>query len=359
MRPRLKELAWERSVDKLTLVHDPRDLLVLADPDGVVEKLLLLLREGGRTITELSDELGLPIVDTTDTLKALDERRLLENGDHLGGMSGTAAERHSGNLAFFESFGTLERSREDLQQQLSEAHVLVLGTGGPNAHTIPHLCGLGVRKLTLLDRDTVEARHFSGQYLYRWSDIGARKVERAADWARAFDPDMDVATIDSGVEGAGQLAEILADTRPDLVASGIDQPREADLWVNEACVRHNVPYVRGGMGVTQGIVWSVAPGISACRACIPHDPSDPGHHTGPDEPAAARLRDVRPGTHRGIGPVAGLLGSFGAFEIARHLTAFEPPAYAGRPLTIDFAAGCATTLTEWPRDPDCTVCGGK
>ncbi|GAA4532122.1 HesA/MoeB/ThiF family protein [Nonomuraea ferruginea] len=354
MRPRLKTLAWERAGDELRLVYDPRDRLVLPDPDGTVEKLLHLLREGGRTVAELAGELSLPVADVSAAVAALDAERLLEDGDRLGELGPGDAERHFSNLAFLESFGTLGSSREDLLRRLRESHVLVLGTGGLNSNTIPHLAGLGVGRMTLLDRDTVDPRNFARQYLYRWDDVGSRKVARAADWVRAFDPSIEVEAIDLGVESPEQLDELVGRTRPDVVASGIDRPNEIDLWVNAACVRHGVPFVRGGMWVTSGTVWSVAPGVSACRACVPPTAD-------PDAPDLAAIRLYRDGArpNRGIGPVAGLLGAYGAFEVLRYLTGFEPPAYAGRPLIVDFAGGCATSRTEWPRNPDCDVCGGR
>ncbi|MEO3804555.1 ThiF family adenylyltransferase [Nonomuraea sp. B1E8] len=365
MRPQLKDIAWERVGDELRLVYDPRDQLVLSDPDGTVEKLLGLLGEGGRTVAELADELSLDVADVEGAVAAFDDVSLLEDGDRLGRLEPAAAERYFSNLAFFESFSTLGRSREDLQRRLRESHVLVLGTGGLNSNTIPHLAGLGVGRLTLLDRDTVDPRNFARQYLYRWDDIGARKVERAAEWVRAFDPGVEVEAIDADVEGPEQLHELVARTRPDVVASGIDRPNRIDLWVNEACVRNGVPFVRGGISVTTGTVWSVQPGVSACRACVPADPSNPADFDDPEDPAiagaiaATRLFVSKPQPNRGIGPVAGLLGAFGAFEVLRYLTGFEPPAYAGRPLSIDFAHGCATSQDEWPRNPACQACGGR
>ncbi|MFD2357179.1 HesA/MoeB/ThiF family protein [Nonomuraea ferruginea] len=153
--------------------------------------------------------------------------------------------------------------------------------------------------MTLLDRDTVDPRNFARQYLYRWDDVGSRKVARAADWVRAFDPSIEVEAIDLGVESPEQLDELVGRTRPDVVASGIDRPNEIDLWVNAACVRHGVPFVRGGMWVTSGTVWSVAPGVSACRACVPPTAD-------PDAPDLAAIRLYRDGArpNRGIGPVA-------------------------------------------------------
>lgn len=361
MRPRLKGVAWERDGDQLRLVYDIRDHFLLADPDGAVEALLELLREGGRTLPELAATLAgqgrsVPVDDLAAAVELLDVNGLLEDGDRLGRLGAAELERYHSNLAFFESFASLARGREDFQQALRDAHVLVLGTGGLNSNTIPHLCGLGVGRLTLLDRDTVEPRNFARQYLYRWSDIGAGKVTVAADWVRAFDPLVKVETVETGIDSQEAVAELLDRFAPDAIMSGVDRPAAIDRWVNAACVSRRTPFVRGGMYVTQGVVWSVDPGASACLGCRP-DAGSGGDRLDARERAAA-LYEAKPGTNRGIGPVAGILGSLCAFEVLRYLTRFEPPAYAGRPLFIDFAGGCATRQADgWQRDPACATCG--
>ncbi|TCO56071.1 molybdopterin/thiamine biosynthesis adenylyltransferase [Actinocrispum wychmicini] len=361
MRPQLKSIVWERVDRQLRLVYDVRDQFVLDDEDGAVEALLVLLRAGGRTVSELAAALGeqgrqVPVDDVVAAVEVLDHYRLLEDGGHLGRLDETEQERYFSNLAFFESFGSLARSREDFQERLRGAHVLVLGTGGLNSNTIPHMCGLGVGRLTLLDRDAVELRNFARQYLYRRSDLGAHKVAVAADWVRAFDPAIKVDAVEARIDSVDSVTELLDRFRPDLVMSGVDSPVGIDGWVNDACVSRRTPYVRGGMYVTQGVVWSVNPGVSGCLRCSPDD--GPGDDVDPQERSAAALFRGKPRANRGIGPVAGLLGAFCAFEVLRYLTDFEPPAHAGRPLIIDFANACATrNNTVWQRDPSCAICG--
>jgi len=361
MRPRLKGVVWERNGDELRLVYDIRDHFLLSDPDGAVEALLELLREGGRTLPELTAALAgqgrrVPVDDLAAAVELLDGNGLLEDGDRLGRLDADEQERYFSNLAFFESFSSLARSREDMQETLRATHVLVLGTGGLNSNTIPHLCGLGVGRLTLLDRDAVEPRNFARQYLYRWSDVGASKVAVAADWVRAFDPSVKVEAVEAEIDGPDALAELLDRFAPDVVMSGVDSPAGIDGWVNGACVRGWVPYVRGGMWVTQGVVRSVDPGVSACLDC-PLDAAA-NDQLQAQERATMALFGSKPRTNRGVGPVAGLLGALCTFEILRYLTRFEPPAYAGRPLTVDFAHGCAMRQDDaWRRDPACPTCG--
>jgi molybdopterin/thiamine biosynthesis adenylyltransferase len=363
MKPRLKSVGWERIPEGLRVVYDWRHQLVVDDSDGAVERLLELLRDGSSTVDELAEALGAPTADIAAALAAFDDYGLIEDGERLGRLSPSEADRHRSNLGFFESFATLRASREDLLAGVRKAHVLVLGTGGLNSTVLPHLCGLGVGRLTLLDRDAVEPANFARQYLYGWSDIGRPKVDCAAAWVRRFDPSIEVVdAITADLDSADVIGSLLDLYRPDVVASGVDHPVEIDDWVNEACVPRGVPFVRGGMWVTQGVVWSVDPGRSGCRACVMGVDEAAARADGSGEGeqmlAGIRLFSKVAGINRGIGPVAGLLGSLAAFEVLRYLTGFEPPAYAGQPLVVDFAAGCATARgAPWPRRADCPVCG--
>ncbi|MER6590311.1 ThiF family adenylyltransferase [Micromonospora purpureochromogenes] len=364
MLPQLKSVAWERSGMDIQVVYDLRESFVIADPDGIVERLLGLLRTGGGRSPEelardLSDRCGrdVPVGDVMAALEALDGQGLLEDGARLGRLGEKATGRYFSNVAFFESFATLARSSEDLQLQLRRSHVLVLGTGGLNSNTIPHLCGLGVGRLTLTDRDAVEPRNFARQYLYRWSDVGRSKVETAAAWVRGFDPSVEVDAVEASINGPSDVLRLIDQARPDVVMSGVDSPDNVDDWVDEACVARGVPYVRAGIWVTQGVVWSVDPGHSACRGCM-RIAADRDRREASGDAAIAltgmTLFRTKPRTNRGIGPVAGLLGSLAAFEVLRYLTRFEPPAYAGNPLEIDFAAGCAMRTNAWERQAECT-----
>ncbi|MGA8977746.1 MAG: ThiF family adenylyltransferase [Pedococcus sp.] len=369
--PTVKDVVWGRSTDTdLTVVYDQREPLVVHDPQGQIERFLELLREGTRTVPELSLAMSGPdgpvtVDEVWSVLEVLDSHGLLVDATRLGRYAGGLGERHFSNLAFFETFASLAVSQEDLVDRVRGAHVLVLGTGGLNSTTIPHLAGAGVGRLTVADRDVVEAKNFARQYLYSWDQIGRPKVDEAAQWIRRFDPTIEVRALHLDVTGTDSVATLLEELEPDLVMSGIDTPRDVDLWVNDACMVAGVPLVRGGMGVSTAGVWSVSPGRSACRRCLALQADSVSgeaarSQVGDDVHAIAALglgeRKAR--VNRGIGPIAGLIGSFAAFEVLRYLTGYEEPQYAGRLLTINLTNGCSTTVRPWEQVPACTACQG-
>jgi molybdopterin/thiamine biosynthesis adenylyltransferase len=359
--PVAKTLVWKRDGEELLLVLDPRECIQITDPQGQVESLLTLLKDGTRTTAELAADLGNAVTaaDVDEAVALLDAHRLLEAVDGSGRLTQSERERYHSNLAFFAAFADLGKSRIDYQQQLRDSHVLVLGTGGLNCNTIPHLCGLGVGALTLVDRDCVEPRNFARQYLYRWSQIGDPKARAAADWVRNFDRTIKVSPRRLSIDGIEAVETLLDECRPDVVMDGADHPDDIDLWVNDACVAARVPMVRAGMTVTMGTVWSVdARTGTACRHCLFVDKDPRGD---PENELAEAIRELYlaiPRTNRGIGPVAGLLGSLATFEVLRYLTGFEPPAYAGATLQVDFANACAITRHVWDRSPRCPACSG-
>lgn len=361
MIPRLKPAGWERVADGVRIVLDPRETIELADPDGAVTRLLELLGEGDRTVSQLAAEVARshPAVgeaDVTAAIEALDGLRLVENADRACRLGEEERLRHFSSLAFLRTFADLGSSAEDMVAKLRASHVLMLGVGGLGSNVLQNLCGLGVGRFTLVDRDVVEPRNFARQFVYRSRDVARVKVERAAEWVREFDPAIEVEAIQADFTCAEDVAKIVDAVCPDAVSDGVDSPAEIDQWVNDACVGAGVPFCRGGMYVTEGILWSVDPGRSACYQCRQDEPADADATLRAQ--SASLFNSAVSRINRGAGPVATLLGSLQAFELTRFLTGFAPPAYAGRIAVIDLARDCAQTVGEpTERNPGCSVCG--
>ncbi|EHR60281.1 HesA/MoeB/ThiF family protein [Saccharomonospora cyanea] len=357
MRVKLKDCAWERLGDDLILVHDPREALTLTDPDGTVRALLEALSAAPATAEELAARLrdrGLDLTaeDVRDGLKGLDSLGLVEKADEQWLGDPRLDERHFSNLTFFGTYSSLERSRADFVRRLRDAHVLVLGVGGGGSSLVQCLAGYGVGRLTLVDRDDVAPRNFARQFLYRHADIGRSKVDRAAEWVRDYDPDIEVRTVDRWISGPDDLADLLDDV--DVVAGGLDGEHDIHLVVNEAVMRAGVPLVCGGMGRTQVMYCSVDPGVSPCLLCDESDQPSPTERTSAG--VARRLSHGLELNNALIAPIAMQVGSLIALEALRYLTGFEAPRAAGTRVTLDLRTGLTTETVPFPRDPDCRAC---
>jgi molybdopterin/thiamine biosynthesis adenylyltransferase len=358
MIPRLKSLDCLADETTLLATLDPRSRVELADPSGQVRALLTLLRDGTRTAAELRDALAerWPAIsqhEVGDALALLDDLGWLEDAAAPRLLSDYERERYFSNLAFFDAFTTLDRSREEIQLELVEAHVVVLGAGGLGTSVLQNLAGLGVSELTLLDFDAVELRNFSRQFVYTEEQLGRPKVERVAAWLEAFDPRIDVTAVNARVEGPDDVRALLHGAN--LLVSAIDDPDDVDLWVNEACVEAGVPFIRGGLAYMQGLYWSVDPGRSACRQCL--ELHRAGLEQTVDRPLVTWERVLRSErVNRAIGPVAQLLGSLVAMEALRYLTGIVPPISAGTYRLVDFSGDCSTSADPWPSDSRCEVC---
>jgi molybdopterin-synthase adenylyltransferase len=351
----LKPCAWERSGTSLLVVCDPSRQVELNDPDGHAQTMLSILARRPHTPPELRlalAESGLEVTDAelAAAVAALDSIRLLT--DPNGGTPPPPLrERYFSNLAFFDLFASLQTAGYDFQQRVSGAHVLQLGVGGLGSNALQSLAGLGVGRLTLLDHDTVEPRNFARQFLYRERDIGRPKVLRAAEWVGEFDHRIEVSAVQRRIGGPDDVADLLPGV--DVVVSGVDQPDEIDSWVNAACVAAGVPWVRGGMGGSDLVYFSVDSGRGPCLACRQTMLDEQTRRGGdPGSRLAASLGRV----NRGIGPAAALIGALVALEGLRYLTGFEPPQAAGAQVYVPLAGDAGWRREPWAADPGCPLC---
>jgi molybdopterin/thiamine biosynthesis adenylyltransferase len=378
VRVTLKDAAWERVGDVLVVVSDPRTRIELDDPNGSAEALLGALADGPLTLQELAGRLARAGIRVTEAqlsgaLDAFDSLKLLEDADRRHMPDPGDDERFHSNLAFFGLFATLGRGRAAMQEDLRGAHVLQLGTGGVGANVLQSLSGLGVGRLTLLDADLVEPRNFARQFVYRHQDIGSSKVERAAGWVRAYDPRIEVDVVERWITGPQDIADLLDGV--DVVSSAVDRPAGVDLWVNEACMRAGIPWVRGGVWGNRAVYYSVDPGVSSCLACQERDPTrEPAPGAGAENADSADFVDLAvagpadvdgvaerlsvriASINRAIGPLAALTGSLVALEVLRYLLRHEPPQAAGATVVVDVAGGVAQERHDRPANPRCPLC---
>ena len=186
------------------------------------------------------------------------------------------------------------------QAQLASSVAVIAGLGALGTTAAELLARAGVGTLRLVDRDFVDWSNLQRQHLYDEEDAArslpkahaaTAHLERINSHIR-FEPiveDINAATVERIVAGASVLVD------------GLDG-FHARALVNEACVKHSIPWIYGAGLATYGSTATVVPGVTACLACM--------------MPAAA-LEATLPLTCENVGvlgPVTTLIGAWQASE---------------------------------------------
>ena len=233
------------------------------------------------------------------------------------------------------------------QQRLKAARVLVVGGGGLGSPLIQYLSAAGVGTLGIIDDDRISLDNLQRQVIYRTSDVGSFKAERAADLCRALNPHVSVEAMPFRLTAENAL-EIIS--RYDLVADGSDNFATRYL-VNDACYFARKPMVFAALGQLDGY-------LSTFRAyekdkdglplpsyrCLFPEPPPPGTVANCEEAGV-------------LGPVAGVIGTLQAVEVIKEILGLGDR-LVGKLLIYDALSARFQTITiKW--DPENALTGRK
>ncbi|TNE51067.1 MAG: thiazole biosynthesis adenylyltransferase ThiF [Deltaproteobacteria bacterium] len=155
---------------------------------------------------------------------------------------------------------------EEGQRKLQQSHVLVVGCGALGSTQAELMARAGVGRLTLLDRDILELSNLQRQLLYderQWNEK-LPKAAAAAQRIRQINSDVDVRGIVTDVRPVN-IEHYLKDV--DVVLDGTDN-FETRLLLNDACVKHNIPWVYGACVGSYGVMMPILPKRTPCLQCV-------------------------------------------------------------------------------------------
>ncbi|MDI3341952.1 MAG: ThiF family adenylyltransferase [Sphaerobacter sp.] len=160
------------------------------------------------------------------------------------------------------------------QQRLQQARVCVVGVGALGTHVADTLARAGVGFLRLVDRDVPELTNLQRQVLFDESDLdkGLPKAVAAARRLAAINSEIeiDARAVDVNQTNVEGLIEDV-----DLVVDATDN-FEIRYLLNDACVKHGIPWVYGGVIGSYGMTMTIRPGETPCLRCVFPDPPAPG-----------------------------------------------------------------------------------
>ena len=141
----------------------------------------------------------------------------------------------------YTSHHNLEDFGQDGQKKLSNSSVLIIGVGGLGSAASLYLTVSGIRKLTLVDFDSVDESNLSRQILFQKEDIGMNKAIVAKRKLEAFNQDILINAIEKRLN-EDELREFINDSN--LVIDATDN-LESRLMINQITYEQRKPLCIG------------------------------------------------------------------------------------------------------------------
>jgi molybdopterin/thiamine biosynthesis adenylyltransferase len=252
-----------------------------------------------------------------------------------------AETRYSRQLGWL-SFNTAACGAESsVLARLKSKSVVILGVGGVGSNVAINLAACGIGELHLVDGDVVELTNLNRQLLYTPADLGKAKIDVVVERLEQFNSSLKLRTTKAFLNSVADIMKVIEGA--DFVIRSLDTPVEAQMWVNEACVRMGIPCTGAGFLMQGAIVGpTFIPGVTACLAC-----NQPG-----------QLPRFDRGMGPTIAPVVTVCAGILANEVITYLGELGQVRTAAGMLVIE-APTFATRLQENSRDENCLVCGQR
>lgn len=188
------------------------------------------------------------------------------------------------------------------QRKISEAKVLVIGSGGLGSPVLLYLAAAGVGTLGIADSDVVDISNLQRQIIHTSEDIDKEKPVSAREKICKLNPDVSVNTHIVKVDSKNILELI---SGYDFIVDGTDN-FDSKFLINDACVIAGKPFSHAGVLQFTGQSMTVLPGKTTCYRCVFKEAPSPDA--------------VKTSSEVGIlGSVAGMLGILQATEVLKFI----------------------------------------
>jgi len=190
------------------------------------------------------------------------------------------------------------------QKKLLKSSVLIVGAGGLGSPIAIYLAALGIGKIGIVDKDSIEMSNLSRQIIFETSDINKKKSFAAINKLKKINPDIKLKSY------SGNLTKININQISrnfDLIVDGSDNFKTRFL-INDYCFKTKKILVSGAISRFDGQVYTFnfSKRNSPCLRCfIPKMPPNP---------------DIDNCDYEGVlGPLAGIIGSIQANEVVKEI----------------------------------------
>jgi len=190
------------------------------------------------------------------------------------------------------------------QKKLLKSNVLIVGAGGLGSPISIYLAALGIGKIGIIDKDSVEISNLSRQIIFSTNDLNKNKSSVAINKLRKINPDIKLHSFNKRLtkKNINQIAKNF-----DLIVDGSDNFRTRFL-INDYCLKNRKILVSGAISKFDGQVYTFnfSKKKSPCLRCfIPNMPVNP---------------DIDNCEYEGIlGTLGGIIGTIQANEVIKEI----------------------------------------
>ena len=227
------------------------------------------------------------------------------------------------------------------QQQLQNAHVVIIGIGGLGSPAALYLAASGVGTLTLVDFDTVDNSNLQRQIIHHTNSIGKNKVDSAKNTLLNINPETTIHCLNKQLT-LDELNSLISEVTCVIDATDNFATR---FLINHACVSQHIALISAAAIQYEGqiSVFDLDKKDSACYACLYAEEHGEENTNCSDNGILA--------------PVVGILGSMQALETIK-LICNIGETLQNRLLIFDALALQWRTM-KLNKDPKCPVCSLK
>ena len=151
----------------------------------------------------------------------------------------------------------------DGQRRIRDSSVLLAGAGAIGNEVAKNLAMLGVGRIIIVDRDTVEMSNVSRMVFFEKSDLGKNKAEVLARKIHRKYPF--VQTI--AFRGALERLPLKFYLDSNVIVCGLDNV-VSRIFLTQICRKYSVPLVDGGITGMNGRIHVYLPPNDACPVCM-------------------------------------------------------------------------------------------
>ena len=168
----------------------------------------------------------------------------------------------------------LQEIGEQGQDLLNKSTALIAGCGALGSVIANTLVRTGVGHIKIIDRDFIELDNLPRQVLFDEEDIrkGLPKAIAAYEKLKYINSEIRIEPI-VGDLTPENIERLIKDV--DIILDGTDN-FETRFLINNACIKHNIPWIYGGVVSTLGMSATIIPGETPCFQCLVSEMPQPG-----------------------------------------------------------------------------------